>query len=92
MALSLPVKFKPATPITGIAKKTAAEIRGKTAHILLLEDMGDRQRGEFLCGAEIKNWLAHEWFNLNSRYEARTVTCRKCQRIAEKLAQQQRAG
>ncbi|SEN82864.1 hypothetical protein [Lihuaxuella thermophila] len=85
MALSLPVKFKPATPIRGIRKKSAAEIRGNTSHILLLEDLPNRKRGEFLCGAPINNKLAHEWFNINSRYQAKTVTCQRCLAAAKRL-------
>ena len=90
-SLRIPVKWKRARTISGVAKKTGAPIEGKLGHILLLEDWGAREKGEFLCGARIRNPLAHQLFNMNewdidaSKYQR--VTCQRCIRAAERMNQ-----
>ncbi|UWE05301.1 hypothetical protein [Laceyella sacchari] len=88
-SLPIPVKWKRATVVNGIAKKTGAIIGGKIGHILLMEDMGDKKRGEFLCGAEIKNPFAHQMLNMSERNidssKQERVTCRKCLAVAERM-------
>ncbi|MBD1373873.1 hypothetical protein IC620_16130 [Hazenella sp. IB182357] len=81
MTLNIPIQWKRATTVTGIRKRDCAEIRGRTGHILLLE--GERS-GEFLCGARIRNQLAHELLNVNTKTdEARVVTCQRCIKRAQ---------
>jgi hypothetical protein len=88
-SLSIPVKWKRATTVTGISKRTGGLIGGKVGHILLMEDLGDKKRGEFLCGAEIKNPFAHQMLNMNERNidssKQERVTCRKCLAAAERM-------
>jgi hypothetical protein len=88
-SLSIPVKWKRATTVTGISKRTGGLIGGKIGHVLLMEDMGDKKRGEFLCGAKIKNPFAHDRLNMNERdieqSKQERVTCRKCLAVAERM-------
>jgi hypothetical protein len=88
-SLPIPVKWKRATVVNGIAKKTGAIIGGKIGHILLMEDMGDKKRGEFLCGAEIKNPFAHQVINMDERdvdtSKQERVTCKRCIKAAERM-------
>jgi hypothetical protein len=88
-SLGLPVRWKRATTVTGISKRTGGVIGGKIGHILLMEDLGDKKRGEFLCGAEIKNPFAHQMLNMNERNidtsKQERVTCKRCIKAAERM-------
>jgi|GEM_PF-6009010 hypothetical protein len=88
-SLRIPVKWKQAKTVSGVSKRTGAPIQGKVGHVLLLEDWGVREKGEFLCGARIRNPLAHRLFNLNERdVEAskyQRVTCQKCLAAAKRM-------
>ncbi|TCW35326.1 hypothetical protein EDC32_10838 [Laceyella sacchari] len=88
-SLPIPVKWKRATTVTGISKRTGGLIGGKIGHILLMEDWGGRTRGEFLCGAEIKNPFAHQMLNMSERdveaSKRERVTCKKCLAVAERM-------
>jgi hypothetical protein len=88
-SLGLPVRWKRATTVTGISKRTGGVIGGKISHILLMEDWGDRAQGEFLCGAEIKNPFAHQVINMDERdidqSKQERVTCKKCLAAVERM-------
>lgn len=88
-SLPIPVKWKRATTVTGISKRTGGLIGGKIGHILLMEDLGDKKRGEFLCGAEIKNPFAHQMLNMSERNieqsKQERVTCKKCLAAVERM-------
>lgn len=88
-SLLIPVRWKRATTVSGVSKRTGAPIEGRTGHILLMEDWGEQKRGEFLCGAKIVNPLAHRLFNMGERdieiSKRERVTCRKCLKAAERM-------